>query len=66
MLAPKQPVVRIAIERAKASPEQLAAWRRLWTKLLAAPTGTATVDRPEEGKASARQSNEMQYQENGK
>ncbi len=45
---PQQPGVRIAIERAKASPEQLAAWRRLWAKLLAAPTTTPTADRPDE------------------
>jgi len=32
---PKQPEVRI--ERAKASPEQLAAWRRLWRLLLMEP-----------------------------
>jgi hypothetical protein len=62
---PKQPLVRIEIERAKASPEQLAAWRRLWAKLLAAPTSTAAVGRPEEGKASIRQSNETGCQENG-
>jgi hypothetical protein len=60
---PKQPVVRI--ERAKASPEQLAAWRRLWAKLLAEPTSTAAVSRPEDEEASIRQSNETRCQENG-
>ena len=55
---PKHPEVRIAIQRAKASPEQLAAWRRLWAKLLAAPTTTTPVDRPEEGKTTSRRCNE--------
>jgi hypothetical protein len=55
---PKQPGVRIATERAKASPQQLAAWRRLWAKLLAAPTATPIADRPNEEIASIRQSNE--------
>jgi hypothetical protein len=62
---PKQSVARIEIKKAKARPKQLAAWRRLWAKLLAAPTRTAAVDRPDEGKASICQSNEMRYQENG-
>jgi len=62
---PKQPVVHITIERAKASPEQLAAWRRLWAKLLAVPTSTAAVSRPEDEEASIRQANETGGQENG-
>ena len=61
---PKQLEVRIAIERAKASPAQLAAWRRLWAKLLAVPTSTTAVSRPEDEEASIRQSNETGCQEN--
>ena len=63
---PKQPEGRLTIQKAKASPEQLAAWRRLWAKLLAAPTTTAAADRPNEGTASIRRSNErIGCQENG-
>lgn len=54
---PNQPGVRIETER-KASPEQLAAWRRLWAKLLAAPTTTTPADRPEDGKTTLRRCNE--------
>jgi hypothetical protein len=56
---PNQPEGRITIERATARPEQLAAWRRLWAKLLAVPTATSTANRLNEGKASIRRSNEQ-------
>ena len=62
---PKQSVVHIEIERTKASPAQLAAWRRLWAKLLAVPTSTAAVSQPEDEEASIRQANETGCQENG-
>jgi len=45
----EQPLeVRLTIQKAEACPGQLVAWRRLWAKLLAAPTTTAAVDRTEE------------------
>ena len=62
---PTQLEVRISIKRVKASPAQLAAWRRLWAKLLAAPTSAAAVSRPEDEEASIRQANETEGQENG-
>lgn len=63
---PEQLAVCITIQRAKAGPEQLAAWRRLWVKLLAPSTTTTHVDKPEEGKASIRRSDErIGCQENG-
>ena len=49
---PKQPEVHITVERANASPEQLAAWRRLWAKLLASTTTTPAADRPNEEEES--------------
>jgi|GEM_PF-6903425 len=55
---------RITIQRVEGGSEQLAAWRRLWVKLLAAPTPTAAADRPKEGKAIVHRSNEqVGYQE---
>jgi hypothetical protein len=36
----------------------MAAWTRLWTKLLAPPTTTAATGRPNEGQASVRRLNE--------
>ena len=64
---PEQPGLRIEIERTKGRPEQLAAWRRLWMKLLAAPTTPPTADRPNEGTASIPQSKErIGYQDDEK
>jgi len=59
---PKQPEVRITIERANASPQQLAAWRHLWAKLLAPPTTVPTDDSTNKGE-EPRSANGHRYED---